>query len=996
MSNKMRQLLLIAAMVLLTPMYLFAGNTGKINGVVKDKDTGDPLPGVNIVIDGTTMGAATNAKGEFTIQNVPAGVYVISTSMISYAKLTKQNVRVLPDFTTRLDFDLTPTSVSGDDIIVTAERPLIQKDQTMTMTVTSSEEIKNLPVRGFQGVANLSVGIVLTNRGGDGLADRNLDGGTGNVSIRGGRTNETGVYIDGFQQNNLLTGASSTNVPSGSVEEVVVITGGFDAEYGRNKSGLIQVTTKSGTSAYSGNVEVVGDPGGLAIAESYGYNVLSAGIGGPIIPGNNRFRFFVSGEARNIDDAEPSVTGHPVYSLYDGVKGGTQDSVVWGRNSDGSIKFKKGARPDGGSKQGINSDRGFNLQGKFTIDVIPQKLRLDLSGNFSQTIRRSTTMDRLLTPNNNLKRTVNNFNIGGTSTYTIDQNSFVDFGINGFSASRDIINDRLSNNFESYYFFDTPSQTYKPFVTTGQSGQTTYNNDNLFFDINRNTGTYQRNEDKYIALKTNYTNQVNKYNQVKTGFDYTTHWVRNATAIDNTDPIKGIGNLYGYAVIASSKGYSLVKTDKSDLENLQLGPPTPVSFSYYAQNKLEYEGLVLRTGIRYDYFDPGTDRLIDLSNPSGQGVLSQIGKYTDANGNGQLDAGERQHSGTVGPEDYTSGRAYNKVSPRISVSFPVSEKTQFRMSYGTFFQQPNLQDLYIGPRRLERQSLAGGSASVLANPNLLAEQTTQYEVGFRRALTDKVAFDVTAYYKDVKGLINTHAIPSEPNALIIQDNLDEAVIKGMNLSLEMRRTGKFQGRLNYTLQSAKGTGSGETSGFRASWLGFADTKFNAPLNNDQTHSLNVSADVRNMKGEGPMVGGVHALENAGLNVITTLGSGLPYTPTTVVNYQVVGNPSGKVTARRNSQVQPWTFRIDLKADKTFEISDKMNVNVYVQVLNLLDRKNVQQIFAATGQPDDNGYVTSAAGANLTQREKDQYAVRFKDGLSYEAARQARLGILFNF
>ncbi|NUM81845.1 carboxypeptidase-like regulatory domain-containing protein, partial [bacterium] len=145
--------LLFAMAFSLVPLSLFAGTNGKVTGIVKDKETGDALPGVNIILDGTTMGAATNAQGEFTIINVPAGVYTLSTSMIGYTKVTKQNVRILPDFTTRVDFDLSPESLGGEEVVIVAERPLIQKDQTMTMTVTSSEEIKNLPVRGFQAAA---------------------------------------------------------------------------------------------------------------------------------------------------------------------------------------------------------------------------------------------------------------------------------------------------------------------------------------------------------------------------------------------------------------------------------------------------------------------------------------------------------------------------------------------------------------------------------------------------------------------------------------------------------------------------------------------------------------------------------------------------------------------------------------------------------------------------------------------------------------------------
>jgi outer membrane receptor protein involved in Fe transport len=365
-------------------------------------------------------------------------------------------------------------------------------------------------------------------------------------------------------------------------------------------------------------------------------------------------------------------------------------------------------------------------------------------------------------------------------------------------------------------------------------------------------------------------------------------------------------------------------------------------------------------------------RIKDLSNPTRFGT------------NQQLDAA-----------DYETAENDNKISPRFSVSFPVSEKTQFRMSYGKFFQQPNLQDLYVSPDFLERQSIAPPFATTVGNPNLKAETSTQYEVGIRRALNEKVAIDINAYYKDIVDLINSRSITSSPNGLILSDNLDEGVVQGLNISLEVRRMSKFSGRLSYTLQSARGSGSGENSGFRAAWLGYSDAKFNAPLAYDQRHTINGALDIRNAKGEGPEVAGNRILENAGLNFIVSAGSGFPYTPTEVAKYAFAGVPSAKVTARRNSQNQPWTFRVDMKADKTFNIAGNMSVNVYVQVLNLLDKKNVLNIFTSTGRPDDDGFL-AVGGSSLSTRELQQYDVLFHDGFNWDTPRQARLGVIFNF
>jgi outer membrane receptor protein involved in Fe transport len=1013
-ATKCKKLLsLVALVAFLAPVNLFAGTNGKITGVVKDKETGDPLPGVNIILEGTTMGAATNSKGEFTMINVPAGVYTVSTSMIGYAKVTKQNVRVLPDFTTRLDFDLTATSLGGEEVVVIAERPLIQKDQTMTMTVTSSEEIKNLPVRGFQSVANLGVGIVVNNT-------RDLEGGTGNVNVRGGRANETGVIIDGFLQNNLVTGTSTTQIPAGAVEEVVVITGGFDAEFGRNKSGIIQVTSKSGGTRYSGNVEYVNDRPMFAIDKGsyYGYDVISGGIGGPLIPGNNKIKFFISAEGRDIAEAEPSVFGHPVVTLSDaGIRGsgpGVLDTAIFSTDADGNVKFKDGKRPRSSvTDVGVNSDRGVNFQGKMTFDVIANKLRLDLSGNYGQTYRRSYITERVLSNDLMLKRDIQTYNIGLVATYTVNQTSFFDVGVNYFDTDRKLYNDAFGFNISNYQN-----------KIKGNTGFATYYNDNLLRDINRGSLNFTRDRDTYIAFKTNYVNQVDKHNQIKAGVDFFRHTVRFLNMRDVDNPVLGANDNIGYQVVGTPGNYRIKEVNSDDLENKILGPTNPISFAAFVQDKLEYEGLVLRAGIRYDLFNAGVKRVKNLTDPTGQqdpgqalvwtdlqdpntgdpanglfdrGWETATAGYIDKNGNGNFDSGtDRLLAGKLGPEDYRSSKNDHKISPRLSVSFPVSEKTQFRMSYGKFFQQPNLNDLYVSPDFLERTSLAPPFAVAIGNPNLKAEQSTQYEVGLRRALSDRVAIDLSAFYSDTKGLINSQDITSFPSGLILKLNEDEAVSKGMTMALEIRRTGKFQGRVSYTLSSATGSGSAENSGFRSSWLGFADTKFNAPLAFDQRHTFVGNIDIRNSKGEGPSIGGQHLLENAGVNFQVNAASGLPYTPQTIVPVQVAGVPSGRVTARRNSQNQPWTFRVDMRADKTINIRENMNVNVYVWILNLLDRKNVIDVFPATGQADDGGYLATEAAATLTTREIQQYQVNYAEGLNYDTPRQVRLGIAFNF
>ncbi|MFC1558897.1 carboxypeptidase-like regulatory domain-containing protein, partial [candidate division KSB1 bacterium] len=221
---------------------IYGGTTGKIVGIVTDKTTGEGLPGVNIVIEGTTLGAATDEKGNYFIINIPAGVYSIAVTMIGYKSVTAEKFNVIADFTSELNLGMEITAIEGEVVVIETKRPLIQKDQTATVKVITKEEIQNLPSRGYQRAVTLQSGVVMY--------------GGGNISVRGGRLSETAYYVDGFSQQDPLTGRSTTAINSNAVEQVTVITGGFNAEYGKIMSGVVNVITKGGTKDYHGSFEM--------------------------------------------------------------------------------------------------------------------------------------------------------------------------------------------------------------------------------------------------------------------------------------------------------------------------------------------------------------------------------------------------------------------------------------------------------------------------------------------------------------------------------------------------------------------------------------------------------------------------------------------------------------------------------------------------------------------------------------------------------------------
>ena len=219
---------------------IFAGTTGKISGKVVDENN-QPLIGCNIVVKGTPLGAATNIKGEYFILNIPPGKYDLTASMIGYGTVTVEGTLVMVDLTAKTNFFLKPETIEGDVITVTAEKPTVRLDQTSMSAVVSSEDIENLPVTDVGDVIELQAGIVRDPNGG--------------FHVRGGRSSEVSFWVDGVATTDSYDGSSGLEIENAGIQEVQVISGTFNAEYGQAMSGIVNVVTKDGGLNYQGNLD---------------------------------------------------------------------------------------------------------------------------------------------------------------------------------------------------------------------------------------------------------------------------------------------------------------------------------------------------------------------------------------------------------------------------------------------------------------------------------------------------------------------------------------------------------------------------------------------------------------------------------------------------------------------------------------------------------------------------------------------------------------------
>ncbi|MDB4104064.1 TonB-dependent receptor plug domain-containing protein [Salibacteraceae bacterium] len=359
-------------------------------------------------------------------------------------------------------------------------------------------------------------------------------------------------------------------------------------------------------------------------------------------------------------------------------------------------------------------------------------------------------------------------------------------------------------------------------------------------------------------------------------------------------------------------------------------------------------------------------------------------------------------------EDYAP---QTNFMPRVAFSFPISDEANFFAHYDVLTKRPT-QGNRLDPSDYYFLESRASSAE-LDNPDLKPERTIDYEVGFQQALTNSMALKISAFYRESRDMVQVtrifDAYPIEYNTF---RNLDFATVKGLTMSYDLRRTNNLTIRASYTLQFAEGTGSGSTSQLNLARSGQANLRAPIRLSYDQRHAVVANIDYRYGEKEnynGPMIGDKAILKNTGFNLQMRAGSGSPYNPqgnyTSTQLFTVT--PSPLQQGAINSASLPWTFRFDFVLDRDFTYKmgasgREFGINAYVQVLNLLNARNINDVYRATGNPDDDGYLNSANGLNFIAQQNsaasftEYYAMKLWDPTNWQLPRRIRLGVRVNF
>ena len=775
-----------------------AGITGKLAGKVTDAKTKEALIGVNVSILATHLGGTTDIDGNFFVINLPPGVYSVKATMLGYTALSFQSIKISADQTTRLDFSMNQESLLMQSITITAETPTVRKDLTSTESKISADDISTLPVNDVSSVINLQAGVV--------------DG-----HFRGGRSGEVKYLIDGVSVNDAFTGQSAIESEINSIQELQVITGTFNAEYGEALSGVVNQITKVAGDEYAGSLSAfAGDY--VSTHKSIFQNIqnisplathnLQGTFSGPV-PGTDGFmKFFLSGRYVYDDGA---IYGKRVFNPKDSSNFSANDSKDW----------YVGATGDGKYVPMNFSERG-TLQGKLQFKVGEGK-GIVLSGMYQAERYRDYDHAYTLNPDGDYKNYKKNTFLSLAYTHVFSKSAFLD-----------VLGSYVNNDFKRYVYEDPLDPRYvNPDRKKDVSGNSFLTGGTQNWHFYHTSST--------LSAKLDFTNQLNLVHQLKTGVEFNYH------TLDYKDFQVEIDASTGYKPRLPEPGnfdYNVYKNH-------------PVQFAYYVQDKIELDYLVVNAGIRLDYFQPDSKVLKD---PDNIGILDD---YSPA---GVYNATKPTYPDSL----FYKATAKYAISPRLGISYPMGDKGAIHISYGHFFQVPPFEYLYKNPnfRIASSSDYPDNIGTSIGNADLKPQQTTMYEIGLQQELFPNFSTNVTMYYKDIRNLLGTE-LHVKNNVLAYSKfvNRDYGAVSGFTLSFEKRFIDGFGATLDYTYQNAKGNASDPNDAYAKNQASppIEVNKQLVSLDWDRRHSINFTVTL----GEP---------SDYIASFIGRFGTGLPYTP----------------------------------------------------------------------------------------------------------------------
>ncbi len=971
----LRRLLILSLGVLLLPMAGYASIYGVLNGKIVDAE-GKPLVGATVQLVGTTYGAFTRPNGEFQIVKIEAGTYDVKVSYVGKKETIRKGVVINADAVTKLEIELRDdTEGAQTDVVeVVGEKNIVRNDAVGTVRGIDGSDAIRLPRETISGAIALTAGV--------------LTGGNG-FNVRGARTSETQFRINGLDINdqfsggfgNLGTAYIPITSPQGT-EQVQVVTGGLGAEYGNALGGVINSVTRRGrTDRYEAYLRyrtdlgfAFGDADNGLQAEAANEDRIGFGIGGPI-PGIDKFTFFVSGSYFHEEFRNNSI--------------GVVDS--WGYNL--------GARPN-------NESWVRNLTGTFVLGVT-NDIRLEFGGQYGATaLERSDWQwlyaeDTALFPDGSTndiaerdaKQSVNNVILNQAfvrMNHTLSQNSFYEltfswnFRSNDVSKRKSFDDPTLLGNIEAWeptdeqrlttdaeglaFVENTPDRILDNYAVINEQGLTedgllpnsrpginpltgyiegdqnntgtrnpygaqrlTSGSGNNFFITHGNERNFDLRRQTYFQVDGNFTTiqKVNDFEHyLKAGFELRVLSLeRHQNSLPwNDQPF--------YDVYTSEWGGNIYAEDPT-VRDLTSQAYEPIEGAIYLQDQIKYKGIIFTPGLRLDFMDPQAQFRV------------------------RVDSFVSIRDRVATPELFDDAPARIRVSPRLTVAYPVTDRSNLSLSYGVQYQRAPFNNLYDS---FNTDLLRGNQ--IISTPNLEPQTVKAYQVAYNGQFTNDFAFDVTAYYRDMFNLTGITFVPATPVPYSLVSVAEYGNTRGVELSLrKIPNNDNFGASVSYSLSQARGTSSATGTNYTLIVTsgndGFTDSVRTFPLTEyfldfDRRHVLNGRIDLIWGDDEGPTIGGLKLLEHTNVNFTSVYQSGRPFTRL---------NRAGDQVGEYNGERHPDFWRVDTRIERVIPLKDifgdsfgNTRISLFVDVINVLNRTEPTNFFARTGNPDNDGNV----------------------------------------
>ena len=856
---------------------LSAQARGKLQGRIVDTNN-EPLIGANVLLIETTIGAATDLDGNYFILNVPPSTYDVRVSSIGYQTKVIRDVIISANQTTTLNVTLDDDVIEIDEVIVLADKPLVDIRQTSSVSILSREDISMLPVQELNEIVNLQAGVV--------------DG-----HFRGGRLGEVQFQVDGVTINNPFDNSASLRLDRSILEEVQVISGTFDAEFGQAMSGVVNAILRTGSEERL----------------EYGFESY---LGEYVSPGDTDL-------FPHIDRVRPNTIQNHQFNLSGPLPLPKTTFLLNLRyyENQGYFYGKRRFMPTDSS----NFELGI-YEGTGDGAIVPMAPfeEWSLMSKITNKSFRNIQFSYQAIANSVEQQTYNHaFRLNPQGMRTQDRYSIV----HGFDFTHTLSNRVYYNLSLRQNYYDYSDYVYEDvfdprYLDAGApKGDRNYELGALVqgVDLSR----YIQQTDSYV-FKGALTAQVTNHHLIKVGGEFQTSKIKfGEPGILVTTTVDGVETL-------------VPRIDHPDYPGVQTY--YPYFLAAFVQDRIEWQDLMIRAGVRFEYFDANTTVPSDLQNPANA-----------------IEGAPDSH-----PRQTTTKAA---LAPRIGVSYPVADRTSIFFSYGHFYQMPGLGDLYSNSDYsvLDELQAGGITYGVLGNPDLKPEFTTQYEFGFKSELTDFIGLDVSLYYKDIRDLLGVEFVETYAAAEYARlTNIDFGNVSGATISLVYRGFDFVNATLDYTFQMAQGNSSDPRETATRAAAGEDPRPRLVPLNWDQRHTLNTTVTL-------------FKPDNYSITTIIQFGNGMPYTPT-------VGSGFG-AELETNSGRKPNFMLVDLRGEKQISLAG-LQFNIFARIFNLFNERTVNGfIFTDTGSPF---YSLNPVGnaALLTDPSRFHHPRRIEIGISF--------------